>query len=225
MSTKWESYLSYYDDLFSTWRDRQVSLLEIGVQHGGCLETWAEYFTCGLRFVGCDIDLKCNSLRYNDPRISVVVGDINSSVIFREISSISPAFDIIIDDGSHLSADILTSFVNYFPLVKPGGLYVIEDTHALYQDSYGGGILHDGSAYVFFKKLIDVVGFQFWQDQLSISTYLRSFFPLQSTPTFILDGWVESIEFRNSIIKIEKSLVPGHDKIGMAIVSGLNQLI
>jgi len=72
--------------------------------------------------------------------------------------------------------------------------------------------------------LVDVIGFQFWQDQLSISTYLRTFFPLQSTPDFIIDGWIESIEFRNSIIKIEKSLTPGHEKIGMAIVSGLNRL-
>jgi hypothetical protein len=87
--------------------------------------------------------------------------------------------------------DILNSFVNYFPMVKPGGLYIVEDTHTIYFDQYGGGILNDYGAYAFFKKLVDVINFQFWCDQISMNIYFRTFFPLQSTPKFLLEGWIE----------------------------------
>lgn len=220
VSDKWESYLTYYDELFGSLREHPISMLEIGVQNGGSLDTWSEYFKFGKLFIGCDIDPKCGSLQYDDPRINIVVGNANEVQAFNAIRAISPDFDIIIDDGSHVSIDILNSFVNYFPMVKPGGLYIIEDTHTLYMDEFGGGVLNEFAATAFFKKLIDVVNFQFWRDQVSINTYLRTFFPLQATPSFILEGWVESIEFRNSIITIRKAKTAGHEKLGKRIIVG-----
>jgi hypothetical protein len=56
VSDKWDSYLGYYDALLGPRRHLPVSILEIGVQNGGSLETWAEYFKSGERFVGCDIN-------------------------------------------------------------------------------------------------------------------------------------------------------------------------
>jgi hypothetical protein len=220
VSDKWASYLPYYDALFLPLRERPVSMLEIGVQNGGSLETWSAYFQAGRHFVGCDIDPKCGALEYQDPRISIVVGDANQAPAFQAIRAISPDFDIVIDDGSHVSTDILNSFINYFPLVKPGGLYVVEDTHTLYIDAYGGGILNEFAAYAFFKKLVDVVSFQFWRDELSIKTLFRTFFPHGATPGFILDGWVDAVSFRNSVVTITKALAPGHEKLGERVLVG-----
>jgi hypothetical protein len=220
VSDKWESYLSYYDTLFSGLRECPIKMLEIGVQNGGSLETWSEYFTCGQLFVGCDIDPKCGDLKYDDSRINIVVGDANATSTFQAIRTISPNYDVIIDDGSHVSIDVLNAFVNYFPLVSPGGLYVVEDAHTLYLDQFGGGILNEVGAYAFFKKMVDIVSYQFWRDQLSINNYFRTFFPHNSTPAFILEGWVESIEFRNSIITIRKALTAGHEKLGERVIVG-----
>jgi hypothetical protein len=220
VSDKWESYLGYYDSLFSPLRDRPISMLEIGIQNGGSLETWSEYFKYAKHFVGCDIDPKCGSLKYDDPRISIVVGDAKAEPTFQAIRAISSYYDIVIDDGSHVSEDILIAFINYFPLIKPGGLYVVEDTHSLYNDEFGGGILNDFSAYSFFKKLIDVTNYEFWCNEVSINTYLRTFFTNNTIPSFILNGWVNSIEFRNSIITITKSLTSGHEKLGQRLVVG-----
>jgi len=219
-SDKWASYLTYYDELFGPLRHQPVSLLEIGVQNGGSQETWAEYFKEAQLFVGCDIDPKCAELRYADPRIHIVVGDANAAPAFQKIAALSTRFDIVIDDGSHTSNDILRSFINYFPLLKPGGTFVIEDSCCLYMDGYGGGLLNEQNAYAFFKRLIDVVNFQFWRNDLSINNYLRTHFDLRSTPPFILDGWVNSIEFRNSIITVKKALTPTHDKLGERIIAG-----
>jgi SAM-dependent methyltransferase len=220
VSDKWESYLGYYDTLFSPLRDKPVSMLEIGVQNGGSLETWSSYFGAGKLFVGCDIDPKCGALQYDDPRVRIVVGDANAAPAFEAIRAISPDYDIVIDDGSHVSTDIVNAFLNYFPLVKPGGLFVVEDTHTLYNDAFGGGILNEFGAYAFFKRLVDVVNFQFWRDQVSINAYFRTFFPLRSTPAFLTDGWVDSIDFRNSVITIRKALAPGHEKLGPRVLVG-----
>ena len=44
VSDKWSIYLSEYDRLFSSYRDRPVRMLEIGIQNGGSLEIWSKYF-------------------------------------------------------------------------------------------------------------------------------------------------------------------------------------
>ena len=180
------------------------------------------FFSDANILIGCDIDEQCGILQYDDDRVHVVVGDANEPKTIREITDICNNFDIVIDDGSHQSNDILSSFYIYFPLVKPGGLYIIEDTHTLYVNDCGGGILNDFSAYNFFKKLIDVINIQFWWNELQVDVYFRSFFPLGQMPAFIKQGWVESIEFRNSVIVIRKSIVASNEKLGKRIITGNN---
>jgi hypothetical protein len=46
--------------------------------------------------------------------------------------------DIIIDDGSHINRDVLTSFHYLFPGLRTGGFYVIEDLQTAYWPGYGG---------------------------------------------------------------------------------------
>jgi hypothetical protein len=47
--------------------------------------------------------------------------------------------DIVVDDGSHVAAHVLRSFEFLWPLLRPGGMYVIEDLCTSYYKSYGGG--------------------------------------------------------------------------------------
>jgi hypothetical protein len=224
VSDKWESYLRHYDGLFAVYRDLDVSLLEIGIQNGGSLDTYFEYFKNAKILIGCDINTNCNKLQYQNDKVKVVVGDANSDVTFKEIQQLESNFNIVIDDGSHVSMDIINSFIRYFPMVSPGGVYVIEDTHTLYSRNFGGGILNEFSAYNFFKKLIDVVNFQWWSDHLKMEDYLSTFF-LRGIPDFIHQGWIESIEFKNSVITVKKSRQAGHDKLGPRIIRGTEALV
>lgn len=50
-------------------------------------------------------------------------------------------FDIIVEDGSHLYKDQLLNLAQLLPLVRPGGVYVIEDLHT----SLETGWLHESS--------------------------------------------------------------------------------
>jgi O-antigen biosynthesis protein len=117
VSDKWSLYLSEYDRLFNSYRDKPIRLLEIGIQNGGSLEIWSKFFKNASALIGCDINPDCELLNYDDSRIEIIIGDANSPEVRERLLQLSPQFDIIVDDGSHLSSDIIKSFALYFPLV------------------------------------------------------------------------------------------------------------
>jgi hypothetical protein len=224
VSDKWASYLPFYDALFAPLQNRPINLLEIGVQNGGSLETWATYFDQAQHLVGCDINPRCGLLRFDDPRIKLVVGNANSRAAFDAIHAIAPHYDIIIDDGSHMSPDVIESFLAYFTTLAPGGIYVVEDTHALYWPAYQGGIDAPEGALMLFRLLTDLVNFEFWAPPGGLPARLAAFFPDGVLPRVLSEGWIDAIEFRNSLIVIRKSLKPGHNKLGNRVIMGSERL-
>src|SRR5450830_1175849 len=157
VSDKWSLYLTECDRLFDDYRDKPVRLLEIGVQNGGSLEIWSKYFSNASALIGCDINPDCARLSYDDPRIGVIVGDANAPDVREQVLLRSPQFDIIIDDGSHLSSDIIKSFALYFPRVVEGGVFIAEDLHCSYWGHFEGGLFYPYSSISFFKRLADVI--------------------------------------------------------------------
>ena len=45
------------------------------------------------------------------------------------------AFDVIVDDGSHVCVHVFRSFNALFPKLRPGGVYIIEDLNMAYADT------------------------------------------------------------------------------------------
>jgi 23S rRNA U2552 (ribose-2'-O)-methylase RlmE/FtsJ len=121
VSDKWSLYLDVYEEVFACLRDRPVALLEIGVQNGGPLEIWADYFRNAKAIVGVDIDPHCSALSFGDERISVIVGDVTKDETCEEVSSRAASFDIIVDDGSHISSDITAAFFRLLRLLDDDG--------------------------------------------------------------------------------------------------------
>jgi hypothetical protein len=200
VSDKWSLYLDEMDQLFAPYRDMQVRLLEIGVQNGGSLEVWNKYFLQAEKIVGCDVDKKCGDLSFDDDRVVVVVGDANTDGCEREILQQESAFDIIIDDGSHKSGDIIRSFARYFPHLVEGGVYMAEDLHASYWDDYQGGLHNPLSAMAFYKRLADVVNFEHWRNNSTRSSLLARFAEEFNIKFSDLElAKIHSIEFANSI--------------------------
>jgi hypothetical protein len=62
ISDKWDKYLDAYDNALLDYRHKPVSLLEIGVQNGGSLETWAQFLPRARNIMGCDINPDCGKL-------------------------------------------------------------------------------------------------------------------------------------------------------------------
>jgi hypothetical protein len=219
VSDKWEAYFQVYDRVLTPFRDRVIQLLEIGVQNGGSLETWAEYFSNATKIIGCDVNPSCAALSFSDPRISVVIGNCGTKETENLIHQHCPLFDVVIDDGSHTSTDIIRAFWIYFNRVKPGGLFIVEDTHTLYRESYEGGILKLNSVMNMFKLLSDAVNYEHWRQDLSIQTLFSTFFPASQFPPFLSNGWVEGVEFSNSMIVVRKGTKPG-SPLGKRLIAG-----
>jgi hypothetical protein len=75
--------------------------------------------------------------------------------LVRTVASIGRP-DIVLDDGSHVAEHQKASFETLFPLLKEGGLYVIEDTHTSYwTETYNGGYGRAGTAVELSKSFID----------------------------------------------------------------------
>ena len=61
---KWKHYFEIYDRHFSRFREREISVLEIGVADGGSLEIWRRYFGPKARIVGLDINPGCKAFEF-----------------------------------------------------------------------------------------------------------------------------------------------------------------
>ncbi|NIJ41447.1 hypothetical protein FHS78_001734 [Parvibaculum indicum] len=220
VSDKWASYFEFYEESLARFRNRHVRILEIGVQNGGSLELWAQYFPNAKCIVGCDVDPKCGQLTFADDRISVVVGDAATSDTETKILSGYGEFDIIIDDGSHKSSDVIRAFARYFPHLSEGGIYIAEDLHCSYWRGYEGELAGPYTSMAFFKRLCDVVNHEHWEIGDKRSDILRGIADRYAI-SFDEDAlsYIHSIKFLNSICLIEKK-AQENNVLGVRRVAG-----
>lgn len=221
ISDKWHGNLQTYDRLLTEHRGKPIRFLEIGVQYGGSLELWANYFRQGRIFLGCDIDPNCGKLTFDDPRIDVFVCDAASPLILKEITARSGMLDLIIDDGSHRSGDVIQSFTLLFPLLANDGFYIVEDQHCSYWEEYDGGLSAPHSSLAFFRALTDLINHEHWRERIGMVEWLRPFvsrFGLTLTETLLRS--VRSIEFSNSLVCIRKG-TESDVRLGQRMVNGI----
>lgn len=151
---KWADNLDIYDRYFAPFRNSDVIMLEIGVSLGGSLELWRRYFGDKATIFGIDIDPACAS-RFDRPN-QVRIGSQADPVFLRSVVKEMGAPDIILDDGSHVANHQMASFRTLWPLLKPGGLYAIEDMHTAYwPGEFEGGFRRPGTAIEMVKQILD----------------------------------------------------------------------
>jgi len=224
-SDKWSLYLDLYEKLFSDIRQKNVRLLEVGIQNGGSLEIWAKYFDHAEIILGCDINQDCQNLRFTDQKINLLIGDINSNQVLKSISQMSKEYDIIIDDGSHTSPDIIKTFSSLFPLLSDGGIYVVEDIHCSYWKSFGGGLYDPYSSISFFKRIVDVVNYCNWGISKSRQNLLCGFIErYQLVISELLLSEIASVEFVDSVCVLRKKKNISKF-LGMRIVVGKEEQV
>jgi len=225
VSDKWSLYISEYDRLLADYRNRPISLLEIGIQNGGSLEIWAEYFHQVTSLIGCDINPDCNQLIYKNPKISVVVGDSSRQETLNQIFGISKNFDIVIDDGSHRSKDIVHAFASLFPNINLGGIFIAEDLHCSYWEEFEGGLYDRNSSISFFKSLADIVNYQHWGVSQSRTQFLKQFCSKYSIEFDEHDlSQIHSVEFINSICVVRKKS-SSECELGQRFIAGQEEIV
>ena len=158
MINKWLHYMDIYQKYFDPIKNRKekINILEIGVFQGGSIELWNNYFgpsKCNI--YGIDIEPKCKKVEELYGNVKILIGDQGDKNFLNNIISQLPDMDIIIDDGSHMMNDQITTFEILFPKVIMDGIYICEDLHTSYWPICGGGYKKDGTFIEYIKNYID----------------------------------------------------------------------
>lgn len=126
----WMQYHSYienfYEKSFEKYQNKDdIKLCEIGIDVGGSIALWSEYFKSG-SITGIDIKTDRLNDQYKSENFHNVEYLIDNAYDENFIDSLS-SFDIIIDDGPHTFSTMLIFIEKYIHKLNPGGLMVIED--------------------------------------------------------------------------------------------------
>ena len=119
-------YEKIIDDLGG--KNAPLTIAEIGIACGASLRMWANYLP-NAKIDGYDIQMECAKLCRDLPSVSITISDP------RKVDK-DAAYDLVIDDGSHIAEDVLGVLAHCWRWVKPGGYYVIEDMGCTYNDGY-----------------------------------------------------------------------------------------
>jgi len=112
-----------------------VRILEIGVQSGGSVRAWRQWYGDRLRYTGVDIEPLTKRSHSPSENIFVKIGSQSDPTFMLSICDKYGPFDIVIDDGGHTPELIRASLSIIYPqarcMVSPRSLYVVEDTQTI----------------------------------------------------------------------------------------------
>ena len=194
---KWLHYFNIYEENFSKFKKKKITILEIGIAKGGSLRMWKNYFSSESTIVGIDINPDCK--KFEKDNIKTYIGnqtDVNflSSVI-KDIDK--P--DIIIDDGGHTSNQQIISFNYLFGHLNDKGIYLVEDTHASYHSDFQDR--QDGFTFMdYAKSLADKLNL--WYQYYDYKIYKKEIIEKINMPYFTKNTY--KISFYNSMVVFEK---------------------
>ncbi len=131
-------YTELYELLFRPFRDADIRFLEMGLLIGGpehgvdagretvaspSIQMWLDYFSKA-QITGLDIS---DFSAFAKGRFSFVQCDMGDRAALKRAAAEIGEVDIIIDDASHASHHQQNAFLEFFPRLASGGLYIIED--------------------------------------------------------------------------------------------------
>jgi hypothetical protein len=169
---KWTHYFPIYETHFRRYVNRPLTFIEIGCGEGGSLQLWKRFLGPFVQVIG--IDILDRAKAFEEDQISVRIGDQKDPQFLSEILKEFGTPDVILDDGSHMMADITASFQYLYPHTAPGGVYMIEDLHTAYWDEYGGGVHCDESFIELCKSLIDELNADHARGHIPITNFTKS---------------------------------------------------
>lgn len=124
-NTDKNSYHSYvdgvYEELFRERRHSTKKVLEIGVEFGGSILMWRDYFPNAEIF---GLDKKFIPQMEGRDRIRMFMGDAYSHEM---ADNLPDGFDVIVEDGPHTLDTMTFAALEYSKKLSPGGVLVLED--------------------------------------------------------------------------------------------------
>ena len=124
------AYSNLYAMLLDPHRESVRNMTEVGVLNGQGTMMWADYFP-NAHVYGLDIKLepRAVSLCSGQPRIHLYEKNAHLRGVPQELGLAEESMDLVVEDASHSHTGTHLIAESFWPLVKPGGFYVIEDVN------------------------------------------------------------------------------------------------
>jgi len=172
-SDKWDTYFDVYEMYYSKFKNKSPLFVEVGVQGGGSIQMWKKYFGENSRIIGIDVDPNVlDNLKYYDSTTKVYIGDQESPEFWDSFLSRNDEIDAFLDDGGHTMRQQIVTFEKVFPALKKGGVYICEDTHTSYWNSFQSELYNYNSFIEYSKRLVDIINLEHVQQKNKIDTKL-----------------------------------------------------
>ncbi|MGK7866464.1 hypothetical protein [Falsiroseomonas sp. E2-1-a20] len=180
---KWMHYFDIYERHFARFRNRQATMLEIGVFGGGSLAMWKDYLGPGSRLIGVDINPDCKA--HEADGIEVFIGSQDDPALMSRILAAYPDIDIVLDDGSHMMHHQIASFELLYHRISAHGVYMVEDLHTCYWNEYGGGLRRPGTFMEYAKGLLDELNAVHSRGAVAVTPFTAATFAMSAYDSII----------------------------------------
>lgn len=128
------SYLNLYDKLLLEKKDTARRVLEIGIQRGGSIKLWYDYFKHSEIHALDEMDATAvwEELLQKDRIILYTnINAYSNDFVNRNFYEKNLKFDFLIDDGPHSLQSMIDFIKLYSPLMHKEGVLIIEDVQSL----------------------------------------------------------------------------------------------
>ena len=85
-NSSFHNYCRQYDNLTRDYRDKYISLLELGVFTGESVKIWRDVFPNATKIVGVDINPDCKRYENPDKSIFIEIGDATNPVFIKYLN-------------------------------------------------------------------------------------------------------------------------------------------
>lgn len=134
-------YMDNYEKYLASWREKEFTLLELGVGNRSSINMWHEAFP-NAKVYGIDNNNDCKGE-------GVLIGDQTDKDFLDKALLYIGTPDVVVDDASHEGWRTIETFKHLFPKIAEGGLYFVEDTATFYNNHYSGAFESNGRSKVF----------------------------------------------------------------------------
>jgi len=118
------SYIPEYERLLAPYR-KHCRFMEIGLAMGLSIAMWREYFGNTGIILGVDISIVFDTSAHDYDMTRFIEADATKPDFLTFLTDLE--FDVVIDDGSHVTSDQVATFNLLKSKMASGGIYIIED--------------------------------------------------------------------------------------------------